>query len=1655
MGPMSNHGALLRLRESQEHGAAEAQARAVAERAATGAPVRLPGVAQAVPTRSSSPWGEGAPLPAALRSVLEATFGTSLEDVRIHTDGATAALVVGLRARALTIGEHIALAPGAYRPDTEEGRALIAHEVAHVVQQRVAQEPTAQFSGGPGDPPIYLRVSMTGIVVSSPGRTLDPGLPVRSQLFALVLRRIVSNYVPGLEDEVIARLPDSVTRSGGFRQEGPPAAAGEPVRDMHVNRGALGQIIRVLRDLGHTDFLLTEEQFEVLLMGDAAARWYEVHRDIWDPWYTYPLFEVHITMHGGLFREVLRREAALNEARESGDEAAIDAAITEYFAAESELIGKLDAPLMVLEAIRADTALAEDEETGPVWILLWGEPGRSAPRRLAHIDAAERMINFYWRQPEVGRAAFSDRDQRIEFIRRFQRWMLRVRPEVTAGDVTQQLIDQPSSVTDPPFPATLRAYPPPHGPANAVPARIERRFAFNVIFPDVFSAFTHYQYAWDVIDYEPPPEPAAAPPAEPAEPAAEASAEGDTGGTAPTPATAPPTDAQAERIARDTAAARAAVQAIEAEREDSVRRMRAARRASMSEVLGSRLARDLDYAAVDMQRIYQTFGPVGVAASPYYLNALVLRPLGTLIRTFLDIITLSAGPGNREHPIEFPEPGIFIVRVAAMPQVDNAAEIRRPPSVAYMPIFALAERDFARVQLEEVVETTREADTERAAYVQTLTDLIAEEEDAELRDMFRELLRDAEREASFWPRAEGMRDRLETRIAELDAELTRLRGERVTGVAAQHERRAAIQLLQQERDRLDREHTQFRQLLTTRAGRVADFPELVAAEALYVGFIGDSGQSLQLTMEWAPIARDDAPASLRANAPVGSHFVVVSDHTTPNSGVRQGVGSTPDAAVVYAVRALLESRMGYGRGQASIRLPSGGTRTIRIEADIPAITSEAIENISLVITVAAVAAAPFTGGSSLTILVPLGIVSGGHAAYRMYTRYEASTLRWDMQTATDLVDIVGAAVAGGVAVRGARAGMAATRFGRVLAVSYQFAEEGTGYLLLGLGLEQQLAEIERNESMSPGEQRARRMMVLGSAMLQAGIMVGQRVFRQGADDLRTERRERALTEGTPTESAPQGERGGAETGPPRQLPEGSIPPATEAPPVAPSAEASARPSRPATTEGPARTEATRPADAAQPTEAPRAAEAPAERPAQATEAAPAPRETGRPRSEDATPATPEAAQPRRPAGEREASRPQAAPETATPTPERAPRSRAQLEEAVGALIGPDGRFTDAALEAAYANYSGPADRATWAWRTGGEPLNRLRSLLGDDFRPPRARAESTTAPPPPVAEATDAALRRRVSDPMNPRDREASAELERRYEQRSIRELVQMERRGTTWDGYYARLVLDRGRGRRGTVTEYLAEVTSLDQLRQMARHDPAAAAALVERYHGMTPAQLERLAAQGDGTAAQVLERPRRGPAMDADVEARLTERMWEQRRRAIEEAEVEAARATDPAARAAAEARGASARSEGTVGALESDIPGIPEHVVRGSPRAPTEVDPGQQRHVRPQTDVALAQYHAEEQLLNWLITRIESGPIAPETLSGRRVRIAVDQQVCSYCLSGVASGEHSGTLMQFSQRYPGLRLEISDIRTGDFVVFQGGQRIVHHRRAGALDD
>jgi hypothetical protein len=58
-----------------------------------------------------------------------------LAQVRLHDHAAAGAAARSIDARAFTLGADIAFAPGEYAPGTTEGRRLLAHELAHVVQQ--------------------------------------------------------------------------------------------------------------------------------------------------------------------------------------------------------------------------------------------------------------------------------------------------------------------------------------------------------------------------------------------------------------------------------------------------------------------------------------------------------------------------------------------------------------------------------------------------------------------------------------------------------------------------------------------------------------------------------------------------------------------------------------------------------------------------------------------------------------------------------------------------------------------------------------------------------------------------------------------------------------------------------------------------------------------------------------------------------------------------------------------------------------------------------------------------------------------------------------------------------------------------------------------------------------------------------------------------------------------------------------------------------------------------------------------------------------------------------------------------------------------------------------------------------------------------------
>ncbi len=78
----------------------------------------------------------GEPLSAETRADLEPRFGADLSAVRVHADEAAGTSSRQLSASAYTAGQHVVFGAGRYAPRTADGRALLAHEVAHTIQQR-------------------------------------------------------------------------------------------------------------------------------------------------------------------------------------------------------------------------------------------------------------------------------------------------------------------------------------------------------------------------------------------------------------------------------------------------------------------------------------------------------------------------------------------------------------------------------------------------------------------------------------------------------------------------------------------------------------------------------------------------------------------------------------------------------------------------------------------------------------------------------------------------------------------------------------------------------------------------------------------------------------------------------------------------------------------------------------------------------------------------------------------------------------------------------------------------------------------------------------------------------------------------------------------------------------------------------------------------------------------------------------------------------------------------------------------------------------------------------------------------------------------------------------------------------------------------------
>jgi hypothetical protein len=103
-----------------------------------------------VQTTISDTRGSGASLDSGIQDRFGETLG-DLSDVRVHTDDTADRLNRSVSARAFATGTDVYFAKGEYSPGSAQGAKLIAHELAHVVQQRGAPQGGPLTVSQPGD----------------------------------------------------------------------------------------------------------------------------------------------------------------------------------------------------------------------------------------------------------------------------------------------------------------------------------------------------------------------------------------------------------------------------------------------------------------------------------------------------------------------------------------------------------------------------------------------------------------------------------------------------------------------------------------------------------------------------------------------------------------------------------------------------------------------------------------------------------------------------------------------------------------------------------------------------------------------------------------------------------------------------------------------------------------------------------------------------------------------------------------------------------------------------------------------------------------------------------------------------------------------------------------------------------------------------------------------------------------------------------------------------------------------------------------------------------------------------------------------------------------------------------------------------------------
>jgi hypothetical protein len=207
---------------------------AAGDRAPAGGDGGVPAGFEASLARARQSSGETLAAPA--QQQMESGFGQSFDGVRVHHDGAAAGLADSISARAFTLGNDVFFGAGQYQPHTPDGRRLIAHEFAHVVQGsdgRVAQPslwrvPKQQTTTAPttGDKP-----GTTPDAKPAPAQASDGPARFDGKNGVAFIKEIVKETVPnkaGTLELPALKVPTVEGDAKGAQNHTDPAIKGVP-----------------------------------------------------------------------------------------------------------------------------------------------------------------------------------------------------------------------------------------------------------------------------------------------------------------------------------------------------------------------------------------------------------------------------------------------------------------------------------------------------------------------------------------------------------------------------------------------------------------------------------------------------------------------------------------------------------------------------------------------------------------------------------------------------------------------------------------------------------------------------------------------------------------------------------------------------------------------------------------------------------------------------------------------------------------------------------------------------------------------------------------------------------------------------------------------------------------------------------------------------------------------------------------------------------------------------------------------------------------------------------------------------------------------------------------------------------------------------------